>query len=117
MSTSATLTRHQIDTLQAELDAIGSELRADLGARDARHIRRVVRLAMWCAISGRSLLMFGRDPISFAAGVLLLTVSRILDVMEPAEHLKIGVVERLDAHGNAVHPGIAIAAKARRFHR
>ncbi len=82
MSTSATLTRHQIDTLQAELDAIGSELRADLGARDARHIRRVVRLAMWCAISGRSLLMFGRDPISFAAGVLLLTVSRILDVME-----------------------------------
>lgn len=82
MSRSATLSRAQIDALQTELDAIHDELQADIGERDARYIRRVIRFATWCSITGRGLLMFGHDPFSFAGGVLLLTIARIFGVME-----------------------------------
>lgn len=72
----------QLKALEAEIDAIGAELRSQIGERDARYIRGVVRFALWSAVTGRSLLMFGHDPFSFAAGVLLLTIAKILAVME-----------------------------------
>jgi fatty acid desaturase len=82
IQTRGQLSPAQLDALQAEIDAIGTELRADIGERDARYIRRVVRFALWSAITGRSLLMFGFGPISFIAGVVLLTIPKIMAVME-----------------------------------
>lgn len=82
MAASIALSPTQVSALQSELDAIRDELYAARGERDARHIRRVVRVALWCSVTGRGLLMFGHDPFTFIAGVLLRTLSRILDVME-----------------------------------
>jgi linoleoyl-CoA desaturase len=76
------LTREQTNVLEAELDAIRSEVTADLGERDAAHIRGIVRVARWNAIAGRSLLMFGITPISWFAGVSALGLAKILENME-----------------------------------
>lgn len=80
--TTATLSRAQIDALQAEIEAIHAELVASLGERDARYIRRTVRFWLWSEIAGRGLLMFGFGPFSFVAGVSLLTIAKIMAVME-----------------------------------
>lgn len=72
----------QIESLGAELDAIRAEVLADLGERDAAYIRGMVRFARWNAIAGRSLLMFGVTPVSWAAGVSALGLAKILENME-----------------------------------
>jgi NADPH-dependent stearoyl-CoA 9-desaturase len=82
MNTHPQLTRAQIDSLQTELDAIRDEVLADLGERDARHIRRMVRIARWNAITGRSLLAVGFDPVTFVLGVAALSTAKILENME-----------------------------------
>ena len=76
------LTPEQIDALAAELDALRAEVAADLGERDAAHIRTMVRLARWNAIAGRGLLMFGITPVSWVAGVSALSLAKILENME-----------------------------------
>jgi linoleoyl-CoA desaturase len=76
------LTRAQIDALQAELDAVRQQVLADLGERDLRYIRRVVRNARLSAIAGRGLLMFGLDPITWALGTAALANAKILENME-----------------------------------
>ena len=77
-----TLTRPQIEAFQAELDTLRDAVKADLGERDARHIRKMVRTARGSAIAGRSLLAFGFDPISFVLGVAALANAKILENME-----------------------------------
>lgn len=76
------LTRQQTAELQAELDAIRDEVMADVGDTDARHIRRMVRIARLSAITGRGLLMFGFTPISWTLGVAALSTAKILENME-----------------------------------
>lgn len=77
-----TLTPAQYDALQREIDGIRDELRASLGAPDARYIRRMVRIARGLAIAGRGLLMFGLGPISWVAGSAALGLAKILENME-----------------------------------
>ena len=72
----------QLDQFQAELDALRAEVAADLGERDATHIRTVVRDARVSAAAGRGLLMFGFDPVSFVLGVVALAHAKILENME-----------------------------------
>lgn len=76
------MTNEQIDELGRELDAIRNEITADLGERDALHIRRMVRIARGSAITGRTLLMFGIDPITWTLGVGALATAKILENME-----------------------------------
>src|SRR5438477_440219 len=76
------MTTDQIEALGLELDAIRNEVLADLGERDAAHIRRVVRTARASAIAGRSLLMFGFTPVSWTFGVAALATAKILENME-----------------------------------
>jgi NADPH-dependent stearoyl-CoA 9-desaturase len=76
------LTREDKDAIGRELDALRDEVLADLGDRDAAHIRRVVRLARGSAIAGRTLLAFGFTPVSFGVGVLALSAAKILENME-----------------------------------
>jgi len=82
MSAVVPLPRSAIDAIQAELDALRAEIAADLGARDADHIRRMIRLATLSAVAGRSLLMFGVDPLTWALGVAALSTAKILENME-----------------------------------
>ncbi|RNF82902.1 fatty acid desaturase family protein [Montanilutibacter psychrotolerans] len=73
------------DTLAAferELDAVRLQVLADIGQRDARHIRRMRGIVQGAAIGGRGLLMFGVGPVSWAAGVVGLALAKILENME-----------------------------------
>jgi linoleoyl-CoA desaturase len=76
------LTHEQTDALGAELDALRNEVVADLGERDAAHIRHIVRVARGSAIAGRGLLMFGFTPVSWTLGVGALATAKILENME-----------------------------------
>ena len=78
----AHLSPAQLDQFQLELDTLRAEVAADLGERDATHIRTVVRDARVSAAAGRGLLMFGFDPISFVLGVAALAHAKILENME-----------------------------------
>src|SRR5690348_14413087 len=81
-STAARLSRSDVDAIQAELDALRAEIAADLGERDAQHIRRMIRLAELSAIAGRTLLMVGVDPLSWGVGVAALATAKVLENME-----------------------------------
>ena len=78
----ATLTREQADAFGRELDALRAEIVADLGQRDVDHIRGTIRAAQYNEAAGRLLLSFGLGPLSFVAGVGVLTVAKILENME-----------------------------------
>jgi linoleoyl-CoA desaturase len=77
-----TLTRQEINELGRELDAIRNEIVADLGERDAAHIRKIVRVARLSAVTGRTLLMFGLDTFTWTLGVGALATAKILENME-----------------------------------
>ena len=67
---------------QAELDALRVAVLEDIGERDARHIQRMRRIVQGSAIAGRGLLMFGVGPISWIAGVIGLSLAKIMENME-----------------------------------
>ncbi|HMJ79172.1 MAG TPA: acyl-CoA desaturase [Iamia sp.] len=71
-----------LDALGAQLDAIRDAVIADLGQRDADHIRGVVKLQRELEVSGRILLMAGVLPPAWLGGVAALAVAKILDNME-----------------------------------
>lgn len=66
----------------AELDAVRDTVMAEIGAPDARYIRRVFAAVRYTEAAGRILLYFWVVPPLWALGVLLLGVSKILDNME-----------------------------------
>ncbi|WP_140727806.1 fatty acid desaturase family protein [Pseudomonas sp. Hp2] len=70
-----------------ELDALRVRTLADVGARDARYIRRVAAAVRWAGLLGRALLFLGAFVHgalvpAWIAGVLLLALSKILENME-----------------------------------
>ncbi|HZU40485.1 MAG TPA: acyl-CoA desaturase [Solirubrobacteraceae bacterium] len=76
------LTDEQIEALGRELDALRNRVLADLGERDARYIRNVIRAQRGLEVAGRGLLFAGVLPPAWAAGVTALALSKILDNME-----------------------------------
>jgi linoleoyl-CoA desaturase len=86
----AHLDQSEVDAIGDELDAIRAEVLADLGPADAAHIRRVVRVARASAVVGRTLLMFGPDPVSFVVGTAALSLAKVLDNMEVGHNVMHG---------------------------
>ncbi|MDX1634190.1 MAG: acyl-CoA desaturase [Marinobacter sp.] len=76
------LNEQQLDNLAKDLDAIREDVLADLGERDARYIRRIVRLHRTLEVGGRVMMPFGFIPPVFAAAVASLGISKILENME-----------------------------------
>ncbi|UDL06036.1 fatty acid desaturase family protein [Marinobacter sp. CA1] len=72
----------QLKELEQDLDAIRNDVLADLGERDARYIRKVVRLHRTLEVGGRVLMPFGFIPPVFAAATLALGLSKIIENME-----------------------------------
>jgi fatty acid desaturase len=82
MNASKQLTRTEADAFGLELDALRREVNADLGQRDADHIRMMIRAARYSEAAGRLLLNFGVEPLSFSLGVTALATAKILENME-----------------------------------
>jgi len=80
----------QAEKLCEEIDQLRRELVSQLGAKDARYIRRVVRLARGSAIAGRGLLMFGFEPVSWCLGTLALAFAKIVENMEVGHNVMHG---------------------------
>ncbi|AKU99089.1 putative LINOLEOYL-CoA DESATURASE (DELTA(6)-DESATURASE) [Labilithrix luteola] len=88
--TSRTLDEQETAEFGRELDALRDEVRRDLGAKDVAHIRGVIRFARRADATGRLLLHFGVDPISFVAGAIALGTAKILDNMEIGHNIMHG---------------------------
>jgi NADPH-dependent stearoyl-CoA 9-desaturase len=71
-----------LDALARELDAVHDEVRADLGARDAAYIRRVIAAHRGLEAAGRALLLASRFRPALVAGTVSLTLAKILENME-----------------------------------
>ncbi|MDZ4297634.1 MAG: acyl-CoA desaturase [Moraxellaceae bacterium] len=72
----------ELDQLAAELDAVKAKHMADIGEKDARYIRRIVKAVRYTGAAGRGLLFFGIFPPAWLLGTLLLGISKILENME-----------------------------------
>ena len=76
------LSPEQLTAFGDELDALRADTVAQLGERDAAHIRSVLKRSQLLAATGRTLLMFGFDPVSWLIGVIALAKAKILENME-----------------------------------
>jgi NADPH-dependent stearoyl-CoA 9-desaturase len=77
-----TLTPEKLEAFGAEIEALHARVRADVGARDAAYIRGVVEAQRMAEVAGRALLFIGAFPPAWAAGVALLSYSKIVENME-----------------------------------
>ncbi|WP_404364676.1 fatty acid desaturase family protein [Marinobacter sp.] len=76
------LTDEQLKGLEQDLNTIREEVLADLGERDARYIRKIIRLHRTLEVGGRVMMPFGFIPPVFLAAVASLGLSKILENME-----------------------------------
>ncbi len=76
------LTPEQIEAFGAELTALEERTRAKLGAEDAAHIRKIMKLAKNMDHGGRLLLLLSLFPPAWFAGTAMLGIAKILDNME-----------------------------------
>ena len=82
-----TLTPAELQAFGDELDSLRGRVLADVGERDAKHIRGVVAAVRWTGLLGRGLLFLGAFVHSvlipaWIVGTLLLGLSKILENME-----------------------------------
>jgi fatty acid desaturase len=78
----ARLTATQLEQLGHELDAIHEQVFAELGERDARYIRRTIRLHRQLVLAARALLLGSRYKPLWLAGTASLSLAKILENME-----------------------------------
>ncbi|MAL98713.1 fatty acid desaturase family protein [Hydrocarboniclastica marina] len=71
-----------IEAFGGELEALRRETLAQVGQRDADYIRRTVRRQRYAELLGRGLLLLGFHPLAWLVGVIMLSVSKILNNME-----------------------------------
>ncbi|MDQ6810291.1 MAG: acyl-CoA desaturase [Actinomycetota bacterium] len=78
----ARLTGEQLRALGREFDALHEEVFADLGERDARYIRRTIKLHRYLVLAARALLLGSRRKPLWLAGTASLSLAKILENME-----------------------------------
>lgn len=80
-----------LEAFGADIDALLTRTKADLGARDTRYIRRVIRVQRGLEVAGRALLFASgfsaplfppMFPVAWALGTGALAASKILENME-----------------------------------
>jgi linoleoyl-CoA desaturase len=81
-SQSRELSAKEKEAFAAEIDALRARTVADIGEKDARYIRRVVKAVRYLEVLGRGLLFAGAFPPALFLGAVVLGISKILDNME-----------------------------------
>ena len=71
-----------LEKLGSALDQLRAQVIDDLGEKDARYIRGILRLQRGLEIGGRVMIPLSLTPLGFLAGVLCLSLSKILENME-----------------------------------
>ena len=84
------LNREQLEAFGAELDALRDRVLADLGERDAKYIRKIIRRQRQLEVAGRGLLFLSFFPPAWVAGVAALSASKIIDNMEVGHNIMHG---------------------------
>lgn len=96
------LTPAQIEEFARELDELREEIRGKVGQEDADYIRRMVNVARYNEVFGRLLIHFSLDPVTWLAGVGMLSLSKILDNMEIGHNVMHGQFDWMnDPHLNS----------------
>ncbi|QNG19421.1 acyl-CoA desaturase [Rhodococcus triatomae] len=78
----AHLTEADIESLGRELDAIRRDVEDSRGVRDAKYIRRTIRLQRGLELGGRIMLFGSKFRPAWVAGTALLSLSKIIENME-----------------------------------
>ena len=89
-SLSKPLSPAELQSFGDEIDALRARTVADIGDRDARYIRRVVKGVRYMEAAGRALLFIGIFPPAWILGTLLLGLAKILENMELAHNVMHG---------------------------
>lgn len=76
------LTDEQVQQFGAEIEAIRKRIMDSLGERDARYIRRMIKVQRALEVGGRGLLFAGILPPAWLAGTAMLGTAKILENME-----------------------------------
>lgn len=84
------LTAEELVSFGAEIDALRARTVADLGERDARYIRRMVKSVRYMELAGRAFLFAGVFPPAWLLGTLLLALAKILENMEVGHNVMHG---------------------------
>jgi linoleoyl-CoA desaturase len=79
-----------LEAFGAEIDALYQRTKQDLGERDVRYIRRVIRVQRTLAFTGRALLFAGVLPPAWIAGTACLAVAKIIENMEVGHNVMHG---------------------------
>ncbi|MEU4840894.1 fatty acid desaturase family protein [Nocardia testacea] len=86
----AHLSPADIEALGAELDAIRCDVEKSLGERDAKYIRRSIRVQRLLEVAGRVALVAGRKRSAWLAGTAALSVAKIIENMELGHNISHG---------------------------
>ena len=83
----------------AAMDRIHREARSKVGEEDLNYIRNVDRFSRGCEVAGRTLLLAGPGPVSFAVGCGFLWLYKQLQATEIGHTVLHGAFNRIDAEG------------------
>jgi NADPH-dependent stearoyl-CoA 9-desaturase len=81
-SKSKKLTQEEIENFGKELESIRSEILSKVGEEDSNYIKNLDKTIRYYEITGRLILHFSLDPVTWGIGTGLLSISKILNNME-----------------------------------
>jgi linoleoyl-CoA desaturase len=87
MHAATQLSPTELEAFGAELDALLLRTRKDVGERDVRYIRRVVRLQRSFDLAGRALLFASFFPPAWILGTASLAAAKIIENMEVGHNI------------------------------
>lgn len=86
----AHLTEADIEALGRELDAIRRDVEESRGIRDARYIRRVIRVQRSLELGARAVLFGSRRRSAWVVGTAMLSLAKIIENMELGHNVSHG---------------------------
>ena len=89
------MTIQDLKAFGTELDALRRDVEAQIGPDDLRHVKRVDRVSKAMELTGRLLIHFSFEPITFGLGVVALFVHKQLQAAEIGHTVLHGAYDRI----------------------